>query len=64
MLSLYVLLVEVTVRAGPYRLRAPASLKLSEIVAFTAGEIWEDLDRQVDEQISYFENRHRGNWVQ
>lgn len=51
------LTVEVTVKAGNYKLRAPAVLKLDQIEGKTPAEVWELLDRQVDEQIAYFRDR-------
>jgi hypothetical protein len=50
------LTVEVSVKAGKYKLRAPAALKLDQIEGKTPAEVWELLDRQVDEQIAYFEH--------
>jgi hypothetical protein len=54
------LTVEVSVRAGKYRLRAPAALKLHEIEGKTPAEVWAMFDAKVDEQIAYFAQRDAG----
>jgi hypothetical protein len=54
--------VEVNVKAGPYKLRAPAHLTLSEIEGKTPAQVWKAFDAEVDRQIEYFENRARGNF--
>ena len=47
----------VSVKAGKYKLRAMASLKLAEIVGLKPSEVWELFDKQVDKQIKYYEKR-------
>lgn len=45
------------VRAGRFRIDAPAFLKLDEIVGKRPSEAWELLDQQIDAQIAYFKRR-------
>ena len=42
------LVAEVLVPAGTFKLRAPASLKLAEIIGKTPVQVWSALDQQVD----------------
>lgn len=51
------ILVEVDVKAGQFRLRAPAFLKLEQIVGKKPAEVWAILDAEIDRQIAYFERR-------
>lgn len=51
------LTVEVMVTAGRFKLRAPASLKLSEIEGRTPREVWAALDKQVTDQLRSLEQR-------
>jgi hypothetical protein len=48
------LTVEAPVHAGPYKLRAPAAIKLHDIKGKTPAEIWAYFDKKVDDQIAYF----------
>jgi hypothetical protein len=51
------ILAEVKVKAGPFKLLAPAFLTLEEIEGKTPSEVWDMLDRKVEEQVRYFKQR-------
>jgi hypothetical protein len=51
------------VKAGGFKIDAPAFLKLEQIEGKTPAEVWEEFDRQIDKQIEYFERRGKGSGV-
>lgn len=56
--SPFVLLVaEISVQAGLFKVRAPATLKLEEVIGKTPRQVWDHLDSQIDDQIRYFKSR-------
>ena len=57
------LTVEVPVRVGHYKLRAPAALHLNAIQGKTPVHVWKMFDKKVNEQISYFTICDTGRFV-
>jgi hypothetical protein len=54
------LTAEAPVRAGNYKLRAPAAIKLKDLKGMTPSDVWAHFDKKVDDQIQYFTNRSAG----